>query len=551
MRNRLLASVAVATLLAPHVVAQIGETIEVRVANVDVVVTDRDGHPVHDLTRDDFEVYENKKLRPITNFYEVRGDAPETAGTQPSVGSTETVVRHDVPRSIIVFIDNSSIDPIRRNQVIDSIQKALVSLMRPGDDAMIAMWNRHFETVQQFTTDYASIKRSLEDARTYGAAASAIPAQRANVIAEAQAMLAAAREGRMKMADAYADSVSAARAYAEWMRQTELVLLKSMTQAVSMLSGVEGRKILIFVGGELQERPGLDVFQLVDGLFAGSLRGSTMPAVIRETDLNTTDDVLKLARNANANGVTLYMLDALDRTRDATEGSMQSLPDPEVEFTQQTNSYFSMVKLAANTGGTVLSGSHNFALALNNISRDLGSYYSLGYKPSADGGTDRSITVKVKKPGLIARSRHGYALKTADEQAGDRVVANAFHSSLKGDFPVEVRVDKVEPFEHGLFKVSLTVAFPSTLTYLPDGDNLSGEYSVFFLTAAEDGALSQVGKQMQPVKFPASALEQVKQKPFTHSTALVVRPGTQTISVAVFDRYGARTGYGRVTITAR
>ncbi len=541
-----------AALFATPLAAQIGETIEVRVANVDVVVTDREGHPVSGLTRDDFEVYENRKLQPITNFYEVRGQTPEAAGAQPSAGTDETVVRHDVPRSIVVFIDNSSIDPIRRNQVIDSIEKSLVSLMRPGDDAMIATWNRHFETVQQFTTDYASVKRALEDARRYGASASAIPVLRANVMSEAQSMLAAAREGRMRMADAYSAAVSAARSYAEWMRQTEMLLLKSMTQSVSMLSGVEGRKILIFVGGELQERPGLDVFQLVDGLFNGFMpRGSTMPAVVRETGFNTTDDILKLARNANANGVTLYMLDALDRSRDATAGSMESLPDPEVEFTQQTNSYFSMTKLAANTGGTVLSGSHNFALALNNISRDLGSYYSLGYKPSAEGGADHSITVKVKKPGLVARSRHGYALKTADEQAGDRVVANAFHSSLKGDFPVEIKAEKVEAFEHGLFKVSLIVTFPSSLTYLPEGDNLAGEYTVYFLTAAEDGALSQVGKQTQPVKFPAVALEQVKQKPFAHSTALIVRPGTQTISVAVYDRYGARTGYGRVTITAR
>src|SRR5205809_6935145 len=53
------------------------ETIEVRVTNVDVVVTDRAGNPVHGLTRDDFELLENGKPQTITNFYEVK---PEPTG---------------------------------------------------------------------------------------------------------------------------------------------------------------------------------------------------------------------------------------------------------------------------------------------------------------------------------------------------------------------------------------------------------------------------------------------------------------------------------------
>ena len=542
MRKRFLAPLLLTASMAGA--QQLAETIEVRVTSIDVVVTDRAGHPVHDLTKDDFELYENRKLQPITNFYEIKGETPDAASASKEAAVAPPEMRK---RSVVVFIDNSSIDPLRRNQVIDSLMKAINTLVRPGDDAMVATWNRHFETAQRFSDDHATLKHSLDAARDYGASASAMPVQKANVMNEARAMLAAAREGRMKISDAYAASVDAARAYAESMRQTEILLLRSMTQTTSMLSGVDGKKILIFVGGELEEHPGLDVFQLVDSLFAGAIR-NMMPAVIREGGMNTTADVLKLARNAKANGVTIYMLDALDRTGDAAESA---IPDPEVEFTNETNSYFSMVRLASNTGGTVLSGSRNFALALDNISRDLGSYYSLGCRPSDNGGTDRSINVKVKRPGLVVRSRHGYAIRTADEQTNDHVIANAFHSSIKGDFPVVVAADKPESFEKHLFKVKLTITFPSSLTYLPDGENVAGEYTVFFATAQDDGAVSPVGKQVQSVKFPATTLEAVKRRPFTHSTVLVVRAGTQTLSVAVFDRYGARTGYARTTINAR
>src|SRR5438105_14101360 len=50
---------------------KLSESIDVRVINVDVVVTDKKGNPVTGLTKDDFEIYENNLLKPISNFYEV------------------------------------------------------------------------------------------------------------------------------------------------------------------------------------------------------------------------------------------------------------------------------------------------------------------------------------------------------------------------------------------------------------------------------------------------------------------------------------------------
>jgi len=56
---------------------RVGETIDVSIVNVDAVVTDKQGNRVRGLTRDDFEIFENGKLQPITNFTEVgAGQAP-------------------------------------------------------------------------------------------------------------------------------------------------------------------------------------------------------------------------------------------------------------------------------------------------------------------------------------------------------------------------------------------------------------------------------------------------------------------------------------------
>src|SRR4051794_19105154 len=67
------------------------ESIEVRVVNIDVVVTDRSGNPVHGLTQDDFQVFENGKPQKITNLYEVRSETESlqaTGGLQKSSATT-------------------------------------------------------------------------------------------------------------------------------------------------------------------------------------------------------------------------------------------------------------------------------------------------------------------------------------------------------------------------------------------------------------------------------------------------------------------------------
>ena len=75
--RRLLALLLTCLIAGPAVPqsSRFGETIEVSLVNVDVIVTDRAGNHVRGLTAADFELYENGKLQPITNFAEYRGTA--------------------------------------------------------------------------------------------------------------------------------------------------------------------------------------------------------------------------------------------------------------------------------------------------------------------------------------------------------------------------------------------------------------------------------------------------------------------------------------------
>src|SRR5947209_11088162 len=78
-----------ATLLfaAAALTAQVTESIDVRILNVDVTVTSK-GAPVRGLTRSDFEIFEDGRPQTITNFYA----SDETRTTQTAAASVSTSV---------------------------------------------------------------------------------------------------------------------------------------------------------------------------------------------------------------------------------------------------------------------------------------------------------------------------------------------------------------------------------------------------------------------------------------------------------------------------
>ncbi|MCL4810182.1 MAG: hypothetical protein KJ062_20675, partial [Thermoanaerobaculia bacterium] len=109
--------------------------VDVTVTNLDVVVTDRKGNRIRGLTREDFEVYEDGVLQPLTNFYAVDGGrvvffgdeaipgvdppaapapapvpAPSPIATPAPAPADPAVAPLPVPGTrIVIFIDNLSL----------------------------------------------------------------------------------------------------------------------------------------------------------------------------------------------------------------------------------------------------------------------------------------------------------------------------------------------------------------------------------------------------------------------------------------------------------
>src|SRR5438876_5206448 len=95
--------------------------VEVKVVNVDVAVTDAAGRPVTNLTRDDFEVFEDGKPQKVANFYVIENSGVK-AKAEP-VSSSPTMTPDPFRRKFVLLVDNNYIDKIQRDMALAEIDK--------------------------------------------------------------------------------------------------------------------------------------------------------------------------------------------------------------------------------------------------------------------------------------------------------------------------------------------------------------------------------------------------------------------------------------------
>ena len=536
-----------------HAQQKLFESIEVRVVNVDVVVTDKAGRPVPGLTRGDFQLFENGKAEPITNFYEVRGSGTAAALPTPEAPAAAEPAPDLKSRRFLMFLDDYSLSAGSRKQVLVSLGKFIETDLQPGDTVSIVEWLHGIHIIVPFTSDRKQLQDGIARLHRHYAGKTAEDEEN-HIKSDCRVFL--------LMVDAGGRGVTHASAQQECMDEVDVYeqtagaslreLLSDIARTTGSLAGIDGKKVLLLAGSELPERPGLALRQFALTLFG--VDGAAGMAVMQS--LNEQFSIEKLAREANANGVTIYAIDArglslgMSAEEEPVQGEAPDLASVE-DFIRYSNNAKSFHDLAAMTGGTAVLNTPNFDLAFESVASDTSSYYSLGYRPSNPENTsDRAIVVKVRNRDLRVRGRMSVALRTVDERMGDRVIANIFHDGVSGGWPIGVRAGS--PAKSGrYFKVPIDVSIPSTVTLLPQGDHLTGGFTVYVAVADADGRISNVVKRPNEIRLPAKLEPQLRSRPLQFSAEVLVRPGANTLSVAVVDSIGGTTGFARMIVNAR
>src|SRR5262245_39562309 len=149
------------------------ESVNVNVVNVDVYVTDKSGKRIQGLTKDDFEIWENGKKVPVTNFYAVEGgkarmigDEPVPAVAQPAPGAPPGTAKpaplpEDQRLRLVVYIDNFNLHPFNRNRVMRELRAFLGHKLNRDDQVMLVTYDRELHVRRTFTSDPGLVNDAL------------------------------------------------------------------------------------------------------------------------------------------------------------------------------------------------------------------------------------------------------------------------------------------------------------------------------------------------------------------------------------------------------
>lgn len=523
------------------------DVVDVKVVNVDVYVRDKDGNPITGLTADDFEIFEDDKPMPITNFYEVkdglRTDIVEDTRSQlekikadPDYDPRSDTSPASQQTHLVVYIDHFNIRPQHRNRVFRHLRKFLREHVDRGDRVMLVSYNRSVKIEREFTSDAQVIASALFELEKHTGGRTQADSDRRDMLRELQndRTDAAMIRARVKM-------------YAENQYNDLQFTLDAMKDFVASLGGIPGRKAIVYVSDGLPIRAGDDLFQAAVERFPDELSSLRMESMQYDASRRFTD----IARLASTNRVAFYTLDAsglLGRSdRGADVGSINQ--SPLVNSTWASNMQTPLMLLADETGGQYVVNSQNFDGAFERFGKDFEHYYSLGYTPGhAGSGRLYDIEVKLKNKKQLRvgdlRYRNNYRDLAIEKEMSDGTLASLQFGFEQNEMEIQLVETDLIARTDGTYILHLDVRVPiRELTLLPRPDYHLARFRVWVQARDRKGNVSDVNVETVDVRVENDEVEEAQAKYYAVALPLQVAGGEQRIAVGVRDDFGGRRSF--------
>ena len=502
------------------------------VVSIDVVVRDRDGNIVRDLTKADFEVREDGRPQELLNFtfQEVLDKLPakpavSTALLEGLEAKMSEPVRSTAPeavqpmtsdaltgrRLIVLLFDISSMQPEDVQRAVDSARKYTKEQMSDADLVAVATVASTLDVLTDFTGERERVDAALGRlAYTDGLAAEA---PEANTAATDDAAVAATEEAATTEA-------------------TELdmfnndVRLRALRTLAETLSPIEQKKAIVYFSAGMQ-RSGQD--NLVE------LRSAINAAVRAHVAIYPIDT---------------RGLQAVVPGGDARQGSgrgqdMFSGRGMAQQYSRLASSQDTLTTLAGDTGGRAFTDTNDFGEAFTRVQRDMSAYYLLGYSSTnqTKDGRFRRVQVRIKRDGLHVESRAGYyaARDFAHTSRGDR------ETQLQEQLFAEVSATELPVLVTGGFfrlaadryYVPIAVAVPGSVITIPQGKD-KATLDVLGMVRDEQGR--PVGRIRQTMDLPGTAAATLERKQVLYQSGVTLPPGRFALKVVVRENTNGAMG---------
>jgi VWFA-related protein len=530
------------------------ESLEVRIREVEVFVTDKKGNPIKGLDKGDFKLFENKIPLEILNFYSMDGGKRIDPGSgdpsllDESTGGTPAAGSGRPPLNLIVYVDNYNLRPFSRSRIFESLKSTLGDLVRGSDRVMVVSFDRGLNIRQPFTSDMELVRKAIEEVEQVSAFLNYRDDERRDLLRE----IADTESGSVFMESL----VGQVEAYAYSVEQDVRYTLGAMKYFVGALAGINGRKALLYVSDGLPMVAGEELFYALEervekaAAETGDGLGSRNRGLVLRSSSHDSHNLFDdLAAFASANKVTFYTVDAggLRGNENIDVVNRSSSFTTNIGTIAERNLQSSLKYMAEQTGGRAFTNTNNFDQALELVFADMDSYYSLGYKPiySADNPYFK-IKVKMNRRGLNARHRKISLHKGLGAEMTDGIRATLLFGQPDNTFGVRMAFGDQEMRGKDDFLVPLVVAVPMESLFFKPGTGFH-ECQVSLSLAARDkrGWMSTVSEMPvpPPIHVPDESLDEARAGFFFYKMLLSMKGGSQTVAVGVRDETTAITSF--------
>ena len=419
---------------------------------VDVYPT-RNGMPVDDLRRDDFELLDDKVPQTIDEFEHVviRSAGPQETRREPNtVAESRQAALEPRARVLVLFLDVNHVDLAASRRIRTPLVEALDRLIGPDDliavmtpemSARDITFARRTTAIEGFLTRYWWGERD-----------------RLNFKDPVEDLYARCYPGIPRPGEATAPDQGIAQEMI--LRHREKQTLDALEDLVRFLGGVrEERKAVIAItdGWRLYERNNA-LARPIDGQVptgpivginpATGTLGTRPPDSTGRTAnsdcerdrfaLSQLDDatqfrfMLDEANRANASfypidprGLAVFDEDIVPAAGVGAGINANPTVPPAEDRARLFARNTSLRTLAEATDGLAVVNTNDLSRGLRRIADDLSSYYLLGYYSTGKlDGRFHALTVRVKRPGVQVRARRGYLATTEAAAAAASAAAS-------------------------------------------------------------------------------------------------------------------------------
>ncbi len=526
----------------------------------DVMVFDRQGRFVDDLTREQFELRINGKVKPVEFFERVVAGSPNEErqlaaargaanGRSDAGGNGTAAVPLDRGRPVFFFVDDLHLDQSSIVRTRQLLTKFVDNEMGQNDEAVIASASGQIGFLQQLTDNKTVLRAAVAklNFRPYTVRDFERPA-----MSEYQALRVEGYDRDITdylIDETIKNNPGMTRAAAEAMVQgrARSLLIQAARVTGDSLTGLEG------LVKSAKSLPGRKlIFFISDGFFLDVKNSNSYSKLQRITSL------------AAKSGVVIYSIDARGLVASLTDASTPSQFDPTGRVLRSgmgelSASQDAMNALAADTGGKAFFNSNALEPHVKRALKETATYYLLAWKPDLETKESKKFNrIEVK---VIGRSGVTLQVRRGFFDIEPAPVANAPKPTNKKAPPArppQSELGKVmsKPFQEREIPIALSLNFLN----LPDkGSMLSATMQVpreffsfepvngkptavvdlagtFFNVKGQPGAT--FGNRITVTPPPAGAKEQ----DLAYGHPVFLSPGLYHVRVAARDQKSGKAG---------